>query len=70
MEHWTAAHQAFAVEAYFKNNESVGKTHCLFRRHFSINRNASVPTKNTIKSWVQNFRESAPAMKKWPPARP
>jgi hypothetical protein len=38
MEHWSAEHRAFAVEAYFKNNDSV-LTQRIFRRHFSINRN-------------------------------
>jgi hypothetical protein len=48
MEHWTAARPVFAVESYFKNNESMVKTRRLFRFHFNIHRNASVPTKNTI----------------------
>jgi hypothetical protein len=39
---WAAAHRAFAVEEYFKNNESLVKTRRLFRRHFSIHANVSV----------------------------
>jgi hypothetical protein len=53
MEHWTAAHRACAAEAYFKNNEYAVKTRRLFHRHFIVHRKASVPSKNTIKSWVQ-----------------
>jgi hypothetical protein len=69
MEHWTAAHRAFAVEEYFENNESMVKTR-LLRHHFNIHRNASVPSKNAIKSWVQNIPETASVMRKRQPGRP
>jgi hypothetical protein len=46
MEHWTVAHRAFAVEAYFKNGVSLVKT-----RH----RNAREPSKNTIKFMGTKF---------------
>jgi hypothetical protein len=64
MEHWIAAHRAFAVD---KNNESMVKTRRLFRRRFSIHRKASMPSKNTIKSSAQSFRKTASAIKKSPP---
>jgi transposase len=67
MEHWTAAHSVFAVESYFKN---MVKTRRLFRRHFNIHRNARVASKNTIKLWVKNFRQTASVMKKRPSGRP
>jgi hypothetical protein len=38
--------------------ETVVKTQSLFRRYFNISRNGSVPTRNAIKLWVQNFRET------------
>jgi hypothetical protein len=38
MERWYVEHRAFAVETYFKNNNSV-LTQRIFRRHFNIHRN-------------------------------
>ena len=38
MERWSVQHRAFAVETYFKNNNSV-LTQMIFRRHFNIHQN-------------------------------
>jgi hypothetical protein len=38
-ERWSVEHRAFAVETYFKNNDSVVVTQRIFRRHFNILRN-------------------------------
>jgi uncharacterized HAD superfamily protein len=38
MERWSVEHQAFAVETYFKNDNSV-LTQRIFRRQFNIDRN-------------------------------
>jgi len=38
MEHWSVERRVFAVETYFKNNDSV-LTQRIFRRHFNIHRN-------------------------------
>jgi len=38
MERWSVEHRAFAVETYFKNNDSV-LTQRIFRRQFDIHRN-------------------------------
>ena len=38
MEHWSVEHRAFALETYFKNNDSV-LTQRIFRRRFNIHRN-------------------------------
>ena len=65
MEQWTAQHRAFAVEAYVKNGDSAITTR-LFRIHFNIPRHSRVPCRNTIKEWVQNFRENASALKRKP----
>ena len=64
MEHWTAQHRAFVVEAYFKNGDSTVKTQRLFRRHFNIPSHGRVPCRNTIREWIQNFRENASALKR------
>jgi len=66
MEQWTAQHRAFVVEAYFKNGDSAVTTR-LFSRHFNIPRDGRVPCRNTIKEWVQNFRENASTLKKKTP---
>jgi hypothetical protein len=57
MERWSLDHRAFAVESYFKN-DSVVVTQRIFRRHFNIHRNDSVPSRNTVLLWVRNFRET------------
>ena len=64
MEQWTAQHRAFIVEAYFKNGDSAVTTQTVFRRHFNIPDHGRVPCCNTIKEWVQNFRENASALKR------
>jgi len=42
-------------------------TQWIFRRHFNIHRNDSVPRRNTVLLWVRNFRETAPDAKRKPP---
>jgi len=66
MEQWTVQHRAFVVEAYFKNGDSAARTQQLFLRPFNIPRHGRVPCRNTIKEWVQNFRENALALKRKP----
>jgi hypothetical protein len=67
MERWSVEHRAFAVETCFKNNDSVVVTQWVFRRHFNIHRNDSVPSRNIVLLWVRNFRELASAAKRKPP---
>jgi len=69
MEQRIAQHRAFVVEAYFKNGDSAATTQRLFRRHFNISRHGLVPYRNTIKEWVQNFRENASVLKRNPRCR-
>jgi len=49
MERWSVEHRAFALETYFKNNDSVS-TQRIFRRQFDIHGNDSVPSRNTSSS--------------------
>jgi hypothetical protein len=49
MERWSVEHRAFVVETYLKNSDSV-LTQRIFRRHFNIHRNDSVPSRNTSSS--------------------
>jgi hypothetical protein len=46
MGRWSVEHRAFVVKTYLKNNDSV-VTQMIFRRHFNIHRNDSVPICNT-----------------------
>ena len=64
MNRWSAEYRAFVVESMFKNNESVVATQRVFRQHFNIHRNNSVPARNTIKLWITNFRQTACAPNK------
>jgi hypothetical protein len=54
---WTAAQHAFAVKAFYKNN-NYSDAQRLFSRHFNINRSNSVPVAHAIKTWVKNFEET------------
>ena len=44
-------------------------TQRIFRRHFNIRQNDSVPSHNTVLLWVRNFIETASAAKRKPPGR-
>ena len=64
MERWSVERRPFAVETYLKNKESVVLTQRIFRRHFNIYRNDSVPSSNILLLWVRNFRETFAAKRK------
>jgi hypothetical protein len=68
MERWSVKHRAFTVETYLKNHDSVVVTQWIFRRHFSIHQNNSVPSRITV-LFVRNFRETVSAAKTKPPGR-
>jgi transposase len=63
MERCSVEHQAFAVEMYFKNSDSVVVTQRIFRQHFNIHQNDSAASRNTVLLWVRNCRETASAAK-------
>jgi hypothetical protein len=48
IEHWSCEHRAFALESFFKNNDSATQTQREFRKHFNFGRNGKVPTCQTI----------------------
>jgi transposase len=70
MADWTDTHRAFAVETFFKNNGSVILTEKSFKKHFKLDRNATLPSRNTIQRWVRNFKETGSAKKQPPTGRP
>ena len=67
---WTAEHRSFAVETYFKNNESPITVQRIFRRHFRLGRHDIVPDHRTIVRWVNHFRTTASSLKEESPGRP
>ena len=70
MQRWSEERRAFAVETFFKNNDSATVTQRVFRRHFNIRRNGKVPTRHTILNWVTQFRTTASIVNKKLPGRP
>lgn len=70
MEQWSRIHRAFVVETYFKSGDSVVDTQRKFRRHFNVTRGGPVPSRNTIKLWVDTFRSTGSTAKGRPTGRP
>lgn len=69
MEQWSSEHRAFVVETYFKSGDSVVVTQRQFRRHFHVGSRGQVPSRNTIKLWVKNFRSTGTTLKQKPGGR-
>jgi hypothetical protein len=69
MQRWSEQHRVFAVETFFKTNDSATVTQRVFQ-HFDIGRNGKVPTRQTILNWVTQFRTTASIVNKKPPGRP
>ena len=67
---WTDSHRSFAVETYFKFQESISLTLKILRNHLKLNRNVPLPTHRTMQRWVQNFMITSSAKKKKPTGRP
>jgi len=64
MQRWSEGHRAFAVETFFRNNDSATVTQRVLRRHFDIGWNGKVPTHQTILNWVTHFRTTASIVNK------
>lgn len=64
MESWSGVQRAYAVKAFYKNNNSYVSAQREFRNHFNIPRNHSVPSAHAIKTWIANFEETGSTMKK------
>jgi transposase len=67
MKQWSGAQRAFAVKAFYKNNDSLEAARCLFRVHFNLQRHDLVPSAHVIKTWIRNFEETGSALKRKPP---
>lgn len=58
------AQRAFAVKAFYKNNDSFVSAQREFRRQFVIHSNNPVPSSHAIKIWVRNFEATGSTLKK------
>ena len=66
---WTDFRWSFAVETYFKTQESISLTLKTFRNHFKLNKSVPLPAHLTIRRWVQKFRSTSSVKKKKPTGR-
>jgi hypothetical protein len=64
MEPCTGAQCAFAVKAFYKNDDSFVIAQREFRRELGIHRNRAVPSAHAIKTWVRNFEATGSTLKK------
>ena len=48
MQQCNVEHRVFAVEQFFRNNDSVVTVQRLFCRHFNVARDGAIPDRNTI----------------------
>lgn len=69
MDTWSGAQRAFAIKAFYKNNDSVEAARREFRRHYNLKRHDRVPSAHAINTWIHSFEETGSAMKKKPPGR-
>jgi len=70
MQQWNVEHRVFAVEQFFRNNDSVVTVQRLFRRQFNVARDGAIPDRNTIIRWVESFRTTGSVMKRTSTGRP
>jgi hypothetical protein len=64
MKLWTGAQHAFAVKAFYKNNDSFVITQREFQKEFGIHHDCAVPSAHGIKTWVQNIEATDPTLQK------
>ncbi|KOB76107.1 Transposase [Operophtera brumata] len=62
MLQWSGEHSAFAIEAFFKSNDSYEIARRQLCSHFGIRWISYGPRVNLIRSWVQRFPATASAM--------
>jgi hypothetical protein len=64
MEQWSGAQRAFAVKAYYKNDDSEEAARQELRHHFNLARHAQVPFAHAVTTWACKFKESGPTLNK------
>ncbi|CAK1580607.1 unnamed protein product [Parnassius mnemosyne] len=65
MSQWTGEQRAFAVESYFKSNDSCTIARRRFCTRFDIQRLSDEPSviTNLIRTWMQKFRATGSTIK-------
>lgn len=61
---WSKEQQAFAVETYFSQNQSIVAVQRAVRTRYRIPPRNAVPDRKSILLWVKNFRECGSVVKK------
>ena len=69
MQQWNVEHRVFAIEQFFRNNDSVVAVR-LFRRQFNVASDGAIPDRNTIFRWVESFRTTGSVMNRTSTGRP
>lgn len=64
MSDWSIEHRAFAVEHFFRFNDSYVRTVREFRKRFTNFDRKPVFTAQTLRGWVKNFRETGSVKKR------
>ena len=64
MQQWNVEHRVFAVEHFFRNNDSVDTVQHLFHRQFNFARDVAIPDRNTVLRWGESFRTTGSFMKR------
>lgn len=66
MYHLIGAQRAFAIKAFYENNDSVEAARREFRWNFNSGRHNRVPSAHAINTWLGNFDQTGSALKKKP----
>lgn len=61
MSQWTGEQRAFAIEAFFKANDSCVIARRRFCSRYNIRRLRDAPSEDLIRSWVRRFRATSSA---------
>lgn len=64
MSQWTGEQRAFAIEAYFKANDSCAIARRRFCSRYNIRRSRDAPSEDLIRLWVRRFRATSSAENK------
>jgi hypothetical protein len=63
MKSWTGAQDAFSVQEFYKNGDSLVIAQREFRREIGIHRNRAGPSAHDNKTWVRNFEATGSTLK-------
>lgn len=61
MSQWTGEQRAFAIEAYFKANDSCAIARRRFSSRYNIRRLRDAPSEDLIRLWVRRFKTTSSA---------